>query len=77
MIGPWLRIEDPLLTDEIGWHLVRAAAAIDDDVDGRHRIEFACDVVVVESPKKLHAGLPIEGERICRRCSLTNAQVAE
>lgn len=69
MKGQWIRILDPLLMDELGWHRVRTIEVITTDVDSRSRVELCCHVAILVNPQTCERGLPGNGAVICTVCA--------
>lgn len=76
MIGQWIRIDDPLLTDELGWHRVEDVIEPKGDLERRVRVELVCHVAIVVDPKKVHRGLPMAGNVVCPGCMGVKEAVA-
>lgn len=67
-IGHWIRINDVLLLDEVGWHRVKAHEPLL-GIDGIERIELCCDAVVRVDPTTCERGLPGAGAVVCEGCA--------
>lgn len=78
MIGKWLRIQDRLLLDELGWHRVAAHEPLmvwyrgreHPHPDGLQQITFVCHVTITADPRGMQKGWPGAGALVCNSCAV-------